>query len=166
MDKEHDRVCRLWRLQVVLDNNVDMFIIRDCDSRLVARDCEAIRAWEKSGKDFHIMRDHKLHTAPIMGGMWGAKRTAVKYFYSKYNSKVKKIEGGHTPSSRLGKSALGDQIFLKEKVYPLITKENSLIHVGAGKREDFAINFPSKLKHPHHFVGQIYTMNDKPVVLK
>ena len=46
---------------------------RDLDSRLSAREEAATREWLRSGLAVHAMRDHPLHTQPLMGGMWGAR---------------------------------------------------------------------------------------------
>ena len=46
---------------------------RDLDSRLSAREEAATREWLYSGLAVHAMRDHPLHTQPLMGGMWGAR---------------------------------------------------------------------------------------------
>ena len=46
---------------------------RDLDSRLSAREEAATREWLHSGLAVHAMRDHPLHTQPLMGGMWGAR---------------------------------------------------------------------------------------------
>ena len=59
------------RMEIAVEQ-VDRFIIRDCDSRLNSKESRAVADWITSGKPVHIMRDHKKHTSPMMGGMWGA----------------------------------------------------------------------------------------------
>lgn len=57
------------------DPDVDVFISRDCDSRLSDREKQAVDEWLSSDKQFHCMRDHEAHNfPPVLGGMWGAKR--------------------------------------------------------------------------------------------
>ena len=58
---------------------MDHFIIRDADSRLSRRDFCAVEEWLKSGKMFHVLRDHPSHSNfPISGGLWGGNRFAFK----------------------------------------------------------------------------------------
>jgi len=58
------------------EEDVEMFISRDCDSRLTQREADAVQQWAEGPWLLHVMRDHPFHTVPILGGMWGAKRGA------------------------------------------------------------------------------------------
>jgi len=49
----------------------DRVLVRDADSRITSREVTAVEEWIKSGKGFHVMRDHPHHVSPIMAGMWG-----------------------------------------------------------------------------------------------
>jgi len=62
-----------WRFYAMNDPDVDIMISRDVDCRLSNRDSHAVNEWLQSGKTLHIMRDHPMHSEPIMGGMWGCK---------------------------------------------------------------------------------------------
>ena len=43
-----------------------------------SRDAAAVAEWIKSGKGFHVIRDHPSHSLyPMSGGLWGAKRGAL-----------------------------------------------------------------------------------------
>uniref|UniRef100_A0A0P5A3Z5 Lactosylceramide n=1 Tax=Daphnia magna TaxID=35525 RepID=A0A0P5A3Z5_9CRUS len=64
---------RMLRFLVMLDPNVDIFISRDTDSVIWRREVDAVNEWLRSNYTFHLMRDHKNHTAIILAGMWGAK---------------------------------------------------------------------------------------------
>ncbi|MHA2063136.1 MAG: hypothetical protein ACXABY_02025 [Candidatus Thorarchaeota archaeon] len=57
--------------------DVDVWISRDCDSRLSEREAAAVQAWLDGPKLIHVMRDHPHHTTPILGGMWGVKKDAL-----------------------------------------------------------------------------------------
>jgi len=148
---------RYWRLNVIKDSTVDKFIIRDCDSRIGKKEHEAVREWEKSGKLAHIMRDHKRHTAPIMGGMWGMKRDDLvrDLIKDKLDVWIEKVSNGYKPTPRVGK-ADGDQMFLRQEVWPLV-KERCIKHGRGGVAFPFAGD-------PIHFVGQIYNDTNKPQV--
>ena len=63
-----------WRFLVADDPLVDIFIVRDSDSRLNARDATAVAEWISSGKAVHSIRDHPNHKRPLNGGMWGARK--------------------------------------------------------------------------------------------
>jgi hypothetical protein len=63
----------IWRFLPVLDPQVDAFLSRDLDSRVSAREADAVSEFLASGASVHVMRDHPAHTAVIMGGMWGAR---------------------------------------------------------------------------------------------
>lgn len=61
------------------DESVDVFISRDCDSRLSVREALAVQDWIQSPKLVHSMGDHPYHFNPsqgLMGGMFGMKRYA------------------------------------------------------------------------------------------
>ena len=67
-----------WRFWAAEDPDVDIFMSRDCDSRISEREVAAVNEWLKSDKDFHIMRDHPYHTVPILGGMWGCRNGLLR----------------------------------------------------------------------------------------
>lgn len=60
-----------WRFAVSDDPTVSRFLCRDCDTRLSAREKAAVDEWIASGKPFHVMRDHILHTELMLSGLWG-----------------------------------------------------------------------------------------------
>eukprot|EP00956_Cyclotella_meneghiniana_P035314 scaffold113715_cov20-Cyclotella_meneghiniana.AAC.1 len=66
---------RTWRFLVALDPEVNVYIIRDIDSRLNLREKAAVFEWlEGSNATFHIMHDHPAHCVmPIQAGMWGGR---------------------------------------------------------------------------------------------
>ena len=72
-----------WRFLAIFEDDVDRVLVRDSDSEILEREIAAISDWERSGKEFHIMRDHPMHSAPILGGMWGAKTNFAKQFMFK-----------------------------------------------------------------------------------
>nr|WP_295832071.1 tetratricopeptide repeat protein [uncultured Azospirillum sp.] len=60
-----------WRFLASDDPTVRRFICRDSDSRVGPRERAAVEAWIVSGKPFHVMRDHPLHSELMLAGMWG-----------------------------------------------------------------------------------------------
>ena len=60
-----------WRFLVASDPNIERYVIRDIDSRLLRREKSAVDEWIASGKQSHVMRDHPSHSNYAMsGGMW------------------------------------------------------------------------------------------------
>ena len=74
MEEEGDWSGMFWRFLPCSEEDVEVMISRDTDSRLSEREKCAIDEWLESDKGFHIMRDHPWHGTEILGGMWGAKR--------------------------------------------------------------------------------------------
>jgi hypothetical protein len=66
-----------WRFLPASDDDVDIFISRDIDSRLNWREKAAVDEWIISNKKIHCMRDHIEHNVPMLGGMWGCKKGAL-----------------------------------------------------------------------------------------
>jgi len=57
---------------------VNIFIVRDLDSFLYARDAAAVTDWlENTTKPFHAFRDHPFHIDTVLGGLWGGRNALV-----------------------------------------------------------------------------------------
>lgn len=95
-----------WRFYPASEENVDVFISRDCDSRISVREAEAVDEWLDGPKLIHVMRDHPEHTAPMMGGMWGAKKGVLPYLRGQIEEYVS------------GDFWQVDQNFLREVIWP------------------------------------------------
>ena len=65
-----------WRFLAFDDQNVDFVMVRDVDSPFTVRERLAVEEWLASGFPFHVIRDHRYHMEPMMGGLWGG-RTGV-----------------------------------------------------------------------------------------
>jgi len=94
-----------WRFIEAANIENERVIFRDTDSRLTARDAVAVQAWIESGKSLHIIRDHPMHNAPLLGGLWGVVPEALKDFQSELS--------GYEPKGYYGE----DQEFLWKHVY-------------------------------------------------
>ena len=147
-----------WRFEASQEEDVDVFLSRDCDSRLSERESKAVNEWILSNKDFHIMRDHPYHTVPILGGMWGSRNGLMR------NLNIRKlIEIWRTNEINcqisIKKSYGDDQDFLGQIVYPLIIN-NAIEHC------DFNLNYGGKLtpfptiRENYEYVGDIFDEND------
>ena len=140
-----------WRFWAAADADVERFISRDVDSRLMERDAAAVRLWEASGRPYHIVRDHPSHSLyPISGGLWGAVRGALPQIHELIDS---------FPANS---QYLTDMLFLNSRVWPLAMFE-SLQH-DAFSCDGFwgAQPFPVAHDAAGHHVGQVFDAGGAP----
>lgn len=138
MQEDGDWTGMFWRFMAAADPEVDVCIVRDCDSRLWLREKRAVDEWLASDKDFHIMRDNPQHGTEILGGMWGARNSILNNMKELIQSYAK------------GDYWQVDQNFLRDVIYPLVSK-NSFVHDEFFERKPFP-----GIRDPRHFVGQAY----------
>lgn len=138
MDEQGDWTGMFWRFEAASDPDIEILIVRDCDSRLWFREETAVDEWLESKKGFHIMRDNHQHATPILGGMWGAKSGVFP--------DMKRLIEDYTK----GDFWQVDQNFLKDVVYPIV-KDNALVHDPFFENKPFPYERDEK-----HFVGQAY----------
>lgn len=137
----------MWRFEAIDDPEVEIMLSRDTDTRILEREKLAVEEWIKSGKKFHIMRDHPHHTFRILGGMFGTRKLNDLCWIDLIS---------HFP--RHGDRDY-DQKFLEEKIYPVI-KDNSVIHSSFHSYEGENITpFPTPYTNKHKFVGE-YIFHD------
>ena len=66
-----DLVPTIWRFLPLVDPLVDEFHSRDLDSQCSQRELDAVREFQNTQyAQFHIMRDHRMHSAPMLGKMF------------------------------------------------------------------------------------------------
>jgi len=143
MDNDGDWTGMFWRFYPASEDDVDVMISRDCDSRLNAREKYAVDEWLSSDKGFHIMRDHPWHNTSILGGMWGSRKGIV--------NNMKELIGDYIK----GNFWQVDQNFLREKIFPLIVNNNMTHDEFFGGKP-----FPTIREHKQ-FVGQAFNKNDE-----
>lgn len=133
-----------WRFEAASEEDVEVMISRDTDSRLNEREATAVNEWLESDKGFHIMRDHPYHRFVVLGGMWGAKKGTVP--------QMKQLILEWNNQNNYG----SDYVFFKEKVMPIVG-DNVLVY------DEFFGGKPFPSKRPGlDFVGQVYDENDEP----
>jgi protein O-GlcNAc transferase len=134
-----------WRFEILKDKNVERCISRDCDSRLTQREKNCVIDWERSGKEFHIIRDHVMHGTKIMAGMWGATKSFIDRI--DYDDMIK------TFSTLVYNNIYAtDQEFLARMIYPLI-KDTALIHDDWDRFNEGARKIPH-IRDAQHFIGE------------
>ena len=135
-----------WRFLPASEDDVEVMISRDTDSRLNYREKAAVDEWLESKKDLHIMRDHPYHRYPILGGMWGVKKGAIVNMKEMLDSFDQKNAYGT------------DYEFLAANVINKLDRKNIMVHdefFGALGR-----CFPQDLE----FVGKVFDENEQTVI--
>jgi len=145
-------MCMLWRWKAFLEPENDIVIIRDCDSRLSERERSAVYEWLRSDKIIHIMRDHPLHNAFIMGGMWGARAKEI----------AREINFLNEPKTftTANKKYGYDQELLEKIIYSRF-KYNAFIHDEYTSLSSNSKSFPIQMIDDS-FVGQVIENNNMP----
>lgn len=135
--KGHENM--FYRFFPIDDDDVEVAIVRDADSRVYSRDVRFIREFLESDKKFHNIKDHinHFHCGKILAGMWGIKKGLLKVkLYKLYlNWKT------HSSTCEFW----DDARFIWE-IYPLVM-HSMLLHD--------KIDVDEK-----HFVGQVYDFKD------
>lgn len=135
----------------------DYIIFRDADSRLLKRDYDIVNDWINSGKDIHIIRDHPANGSlyRISAGMWGIKNG----FFLRNNIKNHFINFFSDPNNNKWRI---DEKFLFTYIYPLVNKNNSIIHSPFKKYEDWDQDFPNYASPRNKgFIGQVNSYTPK-----
>jgi hypothetical protein len=127
-----------WRFLIIEDPNVDVFIVRDTDSRISYHDQNAVNQWLKSNKILHICRDHPHHYYKMLGGMWGFK-----------NYLDRKIKITNLIDTKKSFKKMDDIYFLEKQIYPKYVLK-SMIHDQYYKYE------PNSQKFNNYDIGQYY----------
>lgn len=132
-----------WRFEVLSDDKVKRFLVRDCDSVINSRERIAVEEWLNSDKYFHIMRDYYSHTDLIFAGMWGG----VGGIFPPLDDLVQEM------NKQLMPTRIMDQVFLRGYVWPTL-KQSVLIHDSKFDIEG-CMDFPALgFLAPNRHVGQ------------
>lgn len=148
MDEKGDWTGMFWRFYPASEDDVDIMISRDTDSRINLREKLAVDEWLKSDKSFHIMRDHPWHGTEILGGMWGVRGNILKDMKELINNYIK------------GDFWQVDQNFLKEYIYKRI-KDDCFVHDTYHNYESFKKPFPMARLN-NEFVGESFDEKERP----
>lgn len=128
--RENVWIGTFWRFYPLENDNVDIFISRDSDSRITLKEVNTINQWLKSDKSFFLLRGHKSHIQ-ICAGLWGVKKhnftgNILKDKIDTYINNYKHKYTNKQSHKRLCSLNGIDQLFLKEFILPLIKKNNIL----------------------------------------
>ena len=126
----------IHRFYAIDEPEVDLMLVRDADSRIHWKDRWAIQQF-LAAPNFvaHTIRDNIEHTAHMMGGLWGLRKSSglnLRQLYSQYREDASR---GHRVAH--------DQNFLADAVYPAV-KSRLLVHYSNGRKMagEAAVEFP------------------------
>jgi hypothetical protein len=135
---------------------VNVMFVRDADSRIHWKDRWAIRDFlERAQFVAHVIRDHKEHTARLMGGLWGLRKNSGIHVQSEY-AEFQKHEVDHFLAH--------DQNFLIDKIYPKV-RTRLLVHKSMRAPsflDEHILVFPFRYSN-NDYCGRVEeTFQDKP----
>lgn len=141
-----------WRFLPLDDDTVDFWLSRDADSRVSEREFKLVDEWMKSGKTLHCIRDHRKHTYPIMGGMFGINN---KKFHDTYKfDKIKDMIKSLVDTWKDNKYNV-DQKVLNETLWEIL-KLDSMSHISNGGRRIYESDI--EIPRVDYFVGCVYNV--------
>lgn len=150
----------LYRFYPATEDDVDIMLSRDTDSRLSLREKACVDEWLQSTKNVHVIRDTCVHQSQIMGGLWGTRNGYLKWIRPHIDSLILKLQDGSAIKGC-------DQDFLNSKVYlyavgclnsnlePILFNKldaNHLSQVSIISHDDIAFGckrFPNFARLPH-----------------
>jgi protein O-GlcNAc transferase len=140
MNEDGDWNSMFWRFLPISEDDTDIMISRDCDSRLSNREKQCVYEFIESDKMFHTMIDHPFHGG-IMGGMWGCKKGILKEM-KEYINNWNKTNNWQT-----------DQSFLNTIIAPIVS-DTILVHDSINLK-----NFTTQREN-YHYVGEPFESNE------
>lgn len=143
-----------WRFLPFNDKKVDIFIVRDVDSRISKREFKAVNEWIESKKLMHIIRDHPHHYYKILGGMWGYQNHLERFNPNELINKF--LEQRKYKFKRMD-----DMLFL-DNIYDLFEKKNQTLEHDQFFKFKNSIKFPddSYQNDYYNYVGEVFDENN------
>ena len=147
-----------------MDPDVIEFHSRDLDSLPSLREFSAVEEFLNDSKaQFHVMRDNRAHSAPILAGMWGAKMDENRNFIT---TLMKPLFQNALVSE--SKDKYTDQNLLARFVWPYINGR-TLAHDSYNcvqLRINHTKGFPTqRLEEPMNFVGSVQDELGEPMMI-
>lgn len=120
----------IHRFYAIDVGGVDLMMVRDADSRVHWKDRWAIREFVRQPQFIaHTIRDNKHHTAYIMGGLWGLRKSAGICIQTEYANYKEDLSRGHRVAH--------DQNFLADVIHPKVV-DRLLLH------QSITMHFPNE----------------------
>ena len=138
-----------WRFEPMFEDENNIVMVRDSDSRITIREQMAVNEWLESDKKFHTFKDHEAHYEfMIIGCAFGYKGKLPKEAHDQMKNYIKN-RGFYT----------GDQLYLQEVIWPLV-KDDAIVH---SMHEGWFGETRKQLDNKYSFCGNGYTENDLPL---
>lgn len=138
-----------WRFLPMFEDENNIVIVRDSDSRITIREQMAVNEWLESGKKFHTFKDHEAHFEfAVIGCAFGFKGKLPQEAFNEMQEYIK-----HSGQY------LGDQIYLQQVVWPLV-KDDAIVH---SMYEGWFAETKNRLANRFSFCGNGYTEDDLPL---
>lgn len=124
----------IYRFLAIEEPGVELMMVRDADSRVHWKDRWAIREFVKSPYIAHTIRDSPVHVIPMLGGLWGLKRSGGIPVYSCFQ---------HYKDNQQDISMGKDQTFLNLYIWYRV-RNNLLVHTSITYNSgyDVLVQFP------------------------
>ena len=117
------------RFYPIDEPDVDIMMVRDADSRIHWRDRWAIRQFVSSPFYLvHTIRDNIEHSAFLMGGLWGMRKSANINMHAAYAAFVWDPKRGHGVAR--DQNFLGDCIYPRLRPWMLLHYSHNRVYVG------------------------------------
>ena len=148
-------------MKILVDPFVGVTMVRDLDSDIFQREVNAVNEWLlQTSYAFHMMRDHPMHSIPMLGGLWGvaSNRLSIRDRFQIARALLRSTNENEQKNFWKTYSGAGDQLFLEHHVWPL-ARQNSIAHDSFTCFKSRYIYradtrpFPSQRQHPTCFVG-------------
>lgn len=132
----HGPINMIHRFYAIDEPDVELMMVRDADSRIHWKDRWAIRNFVQSTEFVaHTIRDNIEHTANMMGGLWGIRKSSGLHMQTEYANYKEDTQKGHRHGH--------DQNFLSDVIYPKVVSR-MLVHYSNNRRKigEYAVEFP------------------------
>jgi len=145
---------RIHRFFAIDEDDVNVMIVRDCDSRIHNRDIWCILHFIQSKYYVHTIRDHPEHRSHIMAGLWGLKKGLL-------NRKLRDIYSLYNKNNIDFNEIQHDQSFLRDMLYNTFIKY-MIIYVNNQNlrltKNEIICLIPFKIQD-NEFCGQVIEYN-------
>ena len=139
----------LYRFLAIEEPGVQLMIVRDADSRVHWKDRWAIREFVESPYIAHTIRDNPVHVIPMLGGLWGLKRSGGIPVLSCFH---------HYLENQVLLDMGKDQTFLNMYIWPRV-RHSLLVHTSIAYNTGYDVIAP----FPFKWTNDIYCGRVEPL---
>lgn len=111
------------RFLVADDPTVDIYLVRDSDSRIIQREIDAVEDWLRSGKKYHSMRDSPWHNHAMMAGAWGGRNDVEGKTVDMTKATLEQLAATDESKPSGLSDEHGDQHFLRDALFNVATDD-------------------------------------------